>query len=541
YRNKRELRVFSPYCRDYVDLAILHSGGSANVLHNIGDGLPYIPREMRRYPMFNKVRPLCEGHDGVGGKKLCQPDNRVEPMILMLNRKRHYGLVSTVPENDIPWEDKIGKAVWRGQYSKPHETISGTADVKYALVSNHLNSTLVDAMFSKHTEGASSDMVGSYMGVKEQLAHKYIISIEGNDVSSGLKWMLFSNSVVMAPPFAWESWAMEGKLVPFRHYIPLKADMSDVEDMILWAEAHPEEARLISERSTLFIYDLLFHPDAVGDEKEIMIQMMERFEWNFGSNDATNELDALDMHSDEQSLDEALRFPSIEERVKHSMGKWYYNVNSTSMKRSHSPNLPGILTHRISKEEIFIASGRELSACAMANSPYSENIRAFCQNSLPDFDERITADLKSNSFNRLLKTAKGESMKLASQSSWRHDGKGMKESKRVLLDDSVKLLCYGSCQQRVGFPYFARNRAKRNGDAIIWPFSETDSVNHEVKLRVLERYMNLWLGLEPKAPVFHNFSPFLSRHSLCEIFCASVNFTHQTPARAGHSAPFFWS
>jgi hypothetical protein len=42
--------------------------------------------------------------------------------------------------------------------------------------------------------------------------------------------------------------------------------MSDVEEMINWAEDHPEQTRIIAERSTLFIYDLLFHPDAARDE-----------------------------------------------------------------------------------------------------------------------------------------------------------------------------------------------------------------------------------------------------------------------------------
>jgi hypothetical protein len=59
---------------------------------------------------------------------------------------------------------------------------------------------------------------------------------------------------------------MEATLKPFVHYLPIKEDMSDVEEMINWAEDHPEQTRIIAERSTLFIYDLLFHPDAARDE-----------------------------------------------------------------------------------------------------------------------------------------------------------------------------------------------------------------------------------------------------------------------------------
>jgi len=44
--------------------------------------------------------------------------------------------------------------------------------------------------------------------------YKYILSIEGNDVASGLKWQLYSNSVVFMRKPKIVSWAMEDKLIP---------------------------------------------------------------------------------------------------------------------------------------------------------------------------------------------------------------------------------------------------------------------------------------------------------------------------------------
>lgn len=483
YKNKKELRVFSPYCRDYIDMAILHSAGRANVLHYIGDGVPYIPEEMRKYPLFAKVRHLCN-HNATNSRtntlinKPCERKDNVKPIILPLNRKRHFGVASSVPKIDVPWEKKIGVAVWRGKYGKTHNTLSNTNDMKFALVSKHLNSSLVDAKFSKHAKDAPRHMVASYMGIKEQLAYKYIISIEGNDVSSGLKWMLFSNSVVLAPPFAWESWAMEGKLKPFQHYIPLKVDMSNVEEMIQWADTHPEETLLISERSTLFIYDLLFHPDAIKDEEEIIIHIMERFEQNFGL-PAAGQNNAVSIQWSKHPSQRTLRFPSVEERVRYAMGTWYHNNESISMKRSEMKHLSrlALVSDIVTTNGVFIANGYQLSSCAMANSTHSKAVRALCQSSLPELDERNTADLKSNSYNRLPKKKKGKEIKLASLSSWRHGGKGLKESKRVILDDSIKVLCFGGCSRnRWNLPFFAMARS-RSEDAILWPFSSDDDVD----------------------------------------------------------------
>jgi hypothetical protein len=58
YNNKKEYKVFSPYCRDYMDIAILHSHQSANILQYIGDGIPHVTHELQNYPIFGKVRPL---------------------------------------------------------------------------------------------------------------------------------------------------------------------------------------------------------------------------------------------------------------------------------------------------------------------------------------------------------------------------------------------------------------------------------------------------------------------------------------------------
>lgn len=187
YRNKKELRVFAPYCRDYIDIAILHSDGLANVVHFIGDALPsYVPDQLVKYPMFAKVRPLCYPNNSPGYlNNFCRNNKWIRPIILPLNRKRHLGVATEVPNNDIQWDKKIPKAVWRGKYEKVDSisiargVIGGSNDMKYALVSKHLNSSMVDAKFSKHNNDAPRGMVQSYLGMRDQLKYRYIISIEG--------------------------------------------------------------------------------------------------------------------------------------------------------------------------------------------------------------------------------------------------------------------------------------------------------------------------------------------------------------------------
>jgi len=159
-----------------------------------------------------------------------------------------------------------------------------SADQRFLAVHNHLRSSLVDAKFTGYSYGMDINYAyfDKEMDRKDLLKYKYLLSIEGNDLSSGLKWMLFSNSVVFLPPVTYASWAMEPLLEPFVHYIPVYPNMTNLEEMVLWAEAHPKVVKQIAERSTLFIYDLLFHPDAYRDDELVMEGIWRRYNQNFG-------------------------------------------------------------------------------------------------------------------------------------------------------------------------------------------------------------------------------------------------------------------
>ena len=67
--------------------------------------------------------------------------------------------------------------------------------------------------------------------IAKELKYKYLLSLEGNDVSSSLKWMLYSNSVVFMRNPRIVSWIMEDHLEPYIHYIPLNDDFNNNENI----------------------------------------------------------------------------------------------------------------------------------------------------------------------------------------------------------------------------------------------------------------------------------------------------------------------
>lgn len=103
------------------------------------------------------------------------------------------------------------------------------------------------------------------------------ILLSNEDVASGLKWSLLSQSVVLMPPPKHTSWAMEELLEPWVHYIPLSESLSDVEEKMQWVVDHDDDARKIAERGSLWMQDLVFHPDAAEDDKLVQEEIIRRY------------------------------------------------------------------------------------------------------------------------------------------------------------------------------------------------------------------------------------------------------------------------
>ncbi len=126
----------------------------------------------------------------------------------------------------------------------------------------HADTSVVDVAFPSTAEIPQrpeiAKLVAPYLrnthrSMREQLRFKYILSLEGNDVATGLKWQMLSNSVVFMTKPTIVSFFMEDLLVPFVHYVPVKEDLSNLVEMVLWARENDERVRWISEQATKFV------------------------------------------------------------------------------------------------------------------------------------------------------------------------------------------------------------------------------------------------------------------------------------------------
>jgi hypothetical protein len=273
---------------------------------------------------WNGPRPIPHTIRGVG---------RLQPIIWKLNTRRHYHNLPQVPCQDIAWEEKRNQGVFRGKLTgggvaknkanaKPNAMDSGNDHdtngnsnsslsdeakclqmPRCAMVLKHINSSLVDARLTS-TSGKVPNVIipdndsprgggGEHhhpgwnltapkpLSLQEMLTYKAIVILEGNDVSSGLKWALLSNSVVLMPPPTMTSWLMEEWLEPWVHYVPLLPDLTNVEAQVQWVVQHSAEAQRIAHRGSLWVKDLVFHANAKMDDEIIFREMLRRYRQHF--------------------------------------------------------------------------------------------------------------------------------------------------------------------------------------------------------------------------------------------------------------------
>lgn len=198
-------------------------------------------------------------------------------IIYKLNNERHWDLK---PLNDVPWSYKNNEAIWRG-VSTGHEWREEGGCERYWLVSRFSDSKnpSINVGITKYVQNVKNEW-GTKWGLTKSrmLRSKILIFAEGNDVSTGLKWGLQSNSAIIMPEPRVKSWLMETMLIPYVHYIPVSSDFSDLEEKINWCFENDKECKEIGETGGCWIGQFLDGEREREVMKEIWRIAMERQE-----------------------------------------------------------------------------------------------------------------------------------------------------------------------------------------------------------------------------------------------------------------------
>jgi len=166
-------------------------------------------------------------------------DQNANSVILNLDKIRHFIFVT----DKRPFASKKDMLVGRGAVTQPH---------RKRFIEMYFNHLLCNVgQVNRDNEG--NKYLVEKMTIVEQLDYKFILSLEGNDVATNLKWIMSSNSLAVMPRPKYETWFMEGALVPNHHYVLIKDDYSDLEERLKYYIENTAEALEIVRNANEYV------------------------------------------------------------------------------------------------------------------------------------------------------------------------------------------------------------------------------------------------------------------------------------------------
>jgi hypothetical protein len=104
----------------------------------------------------------------------------------------------------------------------------------------------------------------NFKTMEEQVAtYRYMIDVEGAGYSGRFKMLLHTNRVVLLQDRPWREWFFDD-IEPFRHYVPVARDMSDLIERIEWLRANPKMETEIAAEAQHFAQTRLTRAAAVA-------------------------------------------------------------------------------------------------------------------------------------------------------------------------------------------------------------------------------------------------------------------------------------
>jgi len=157
-------------------------------------------------------------------------------VLLNMDKVRHFLFV----DDKKPWREKRDVAIFRGDLGSRKAN-------RDLFMERWFGDPMIDAGMTNN-EGRP-EWKREKLTIAEHLDYKFIMSLEGHDVASNLKWVMSSNCIAVSPRLTCETWFMEGQLKPNYHYIEVKDDFSDLTERLHYYMEHPEEAEAIIEHA----------------------------------------------------------------------------------------------------------------------------------------------------------------------------------------------------------------------------------------------------------------------------------------------------
>ena len=212
-----------------------------------------------KYPIFHDQKYiLCQS----ARKHMPYTIPVIDRYYLYLNRYNGYRSI----HRGILFSKKIAKVVYAGNERGSKYNFLLRRDINMS----QREYFTTDAVSKKNVRTG-------YVPRDEMIKYKYILDIDGNACTwDATAWKLNSGSVIFKTNSDWTQW-FYSEYLPWKHYVPVKEDFSDLNSKYKWCEKHPKECEeMISNCKRLF-HKVYRHDSVVHYMSSVIDKLVDEY------------------------------------------------------------------------------------------------------------------------------------------------------------------------------------------------------------------------------------------------------------------------
>jgi hypothetical protein len=199
---------------------------------------------------------------------------------------RDHGYAETdriAKEEPVAWHDRSDDITWRGRANGQglctldDDTIEKPGVIQRLHMAKKCQALGVDFRFV-HSPGEpdrpfyeAAGLIGEFIPVHDWRYKKFAVDIDGYSNA----WCNFMQRLKLGccvlkvdSSFGYSQWYYD-KIKPWEHYVPIRADLSDLADQVEWARSNPDKAHEIAQNAQAFARQLTFKSETQYAQRAI--------------------------------------------------------------------------------------------------------------------------------------------------------------------------------------------------------------------------------------------------------------------------------
>jgi len=151
-----------------------------------------------------------------------------------------------IEKSDIP--PTIDKVGWYGNIYSP---LSDVIEYKTRPLLQTIGNKYPDLFDIVHVlpvDGVIDNTIPTFLSLPNLLRYKYLLDIGGNGYSGRLKYLLFSKRPLLLVDREYIEY-FHDELIPYKHYVPVRKDLSDLVEKAKWVSRHYDECMIMAQNA----------------------------------------------------------------------------------------------------------------------------------------------------------------------------------------------------------------------------------------------------------------------------------------------------